>query len=124
METIPKTREEAFAYAINWSVVDAAKLSETVGKWASKKVAELLGQEEASLVEFIVDMINKHAGAAALVTELEAVLVRCPLTLPKGAACHRIACVADGANPLLCRTRRRPTLCSSCGACSSMRSRK
>jgi hypothetical protein len=42
--------------------------------WVSKKVAELLGAEEPSLVKFIGSKLNAHASCEALVTELAPVL--------------------------------------------------
>jgi len=42
--------------------------------WVSKKVAELLGAEETSLVKFIGSKLKAHASCEALVTELAPVL--------------------------------------------------
>ena len=58
----------------DWATYDAAKLSDSVQRWVNKKVAELLGEEEPSLVEFVVEKAGEHLGAAAMVDELEPVL--------------------------------------------------
>lgn len=59
---------------MDWSVYDKAKLGDSVQRWVSKKVTELLGEEEPSLVEFVVEKTAEHLPAAAMVEELEPVL--------------------------------------------------
>ena len=74
IESIPTSKADIFAYEIDWATYDAAKLSDSVQRWVNKKVAELLGEEEPSLVEFVVEKAGEHLGAAAMVDELEPVL--------------------------------------------------
>lgn len=74
--SIPKEREEIFAFPVNWALFDREKMSETVAKWTAKKVQELLGQEEQSLVEFIVEKVQGHAPPSELVADLQGILVR------------------------------------------------
>jgi RNA-binding protein 25 len=60
IESIPTSKEEIFEYPLDWAVYDEAALGASVQRWVSKKVAELLGEEEPSLVEFVVE---KTAGS-------------------------------------------------------------
>lgn len=73
--SIPKERDEIFSFPINWAIFDRGKLSDAVAKWTAKKVQELLGQEEQSLVEFIVEKVQAHAPASDLMEELQGILV-------------------------------------------------
>ena len=53
---------------VDWEVFDSAQLWQSILLWVSKKVKELLGEEEASLVKFIVDKVTSsphgHRGSA------------------------------------------------------------
>ena len=46
---------------MDWEVFDSAQLRPAINLWVSKKVKELLGEEEASLVKFIVDKVCNSA---------------------------------------------------------------
>ncbi len=48
-------RDELLAYPIGWSTLSQHNiLSEVMNTWVSKKITEHLGEEEPSLVEFIM----------------------------------------------------------------------
>ena len=74
IESIPTEKKKLFKYEVDWSTYDASNLSESVQRWVSKKVAELLGEEEPSLVEFVVEKVGEHLSAKDMVGELEPVL--------------------------------------------------
>ena len=74
IDAIPTTRAELFAHPVDWAVFDSERLADTVSSWAAKKVAELLGEAEPSLVEFIAAQTAAHCTPDALLTELQAVL--------------------------------------------------
>ena len=59
---------------MDWDAYDTCFLAASVKRWVAKKVTELLGEEEPSLVEFVVEHTDKHAGAAELTAELTPVL--------------------------------------------------
>ncbi|XP_042473152.1 RNA-binding protein 25-like [Zingiber officinale] len=54
IDMIPKTKEELFVYEINWDVYDKHHLHERMRPWISKKITEFFGEEEATLVDYIV----------------------------------------------------------------------
>lgn len=74
IESIPTDKKKLFKYDVDWRTYDASNLSESVQRWVSKKVAELLGEEEPSLVEFVVEKVGEHLSAKDMVSELEPVL--------------------------------------------------
>lgn len=76
MDSLPKSKEGVFAYPVKWAVFDAAKaqLGPRVVAWVSKKIVELLGMEEETMVQFIMDKLSSHAAPAALLDELAMVL--------------------------------------------------
>lgn len=44
-----------FAYPLQWSVLAASNvIQDVMSTWVSKKIVEFLGEEEPSLVEFII----------------------------------------------------------------------
>jgi RNA-binding protein 25 len=49
-------------------------LQDKVKPWVAKKVKEYLGEEETTLVEFIVSNIQKHVSANTMLEQLEAIL--------------------------------------------------
>jgi RNA-binding protein 25 len=74
IDSIPTGRAELFAHPVDWAVFDSLRLAETVSRWAAKKVAELLGEAEPSLVEFVTAQTAAHCAPDALLTELQDVL--------------------------------------------------
>ena len=114
IDAIPTTKDSLFAYTVDWEAFDKHGVSTTVAAWASKKVAELLGEAEPSLVEFITSHTVRHVEPQALLDELQVVLVR-----PVGALCVR-ECATDAC--FVHRTRRQRPLWSSCGGSSSSKS--
>lgn len=50
------------------------ELHEKMRPWISKKITEFLGEEEKSLVDFIVSSTRKHVTAATMLELLEAIL--------------------------------------------------
>jgi len=72
--SIPTERAQLFAYPLDWALFDRAQLAPVVQRWAAKKVAELLGEAEPSLVDFIVQQTSAHCAPEALLAELQPVL--------------------------------------------------
>ncbi|XP_057822191.2 RNA-binding motif protein 25 isoform X2 [Cryptomeria japonica] len=74
IDTIPKTKEELFAYNIDWAIYDKHNLHERMRPWISKKITEFLGEEEPTLVDFVVLNTKKHESAAHMLELLESIL--------------------------------------------------
>ncbi|XP_024365355.1 RNA-binding motif protein 25 isoform X3 [Physcomitrium patens] len=74
IDTIPKTKEELFNFPVDWNIYDSHDLHERMRPWISKKITEFLGEEENTLVDFIVSSTRKHVSAATMLELLEAIL--------------------------------------------------
>ncbi|KAL8121226.1 RNA-binding motif protein 25-like isoform X1 [Apium graveolens] len=74
IDTIPKTKDELFSYEINWAVYDKNKLHERMRPWISKKITEFLGEEETSLVNYIVSTTQEHVNASEVLDRLQSIL--------------------------------------------------
>ncbi|EOA33517.1 hypothetical protein CARUB_v10019840mg [Capsella rubella] len=74
IDTIPKTKEDLFSYEINWAMYDKHQLHERMRPWISKKIMEFLGEEEATLVDFIVSNTQQHVKASHMLELLQSIL--------------------------------------------------
>uniref|UniRef100_A0A803LJ86 RNA-binding protein 25 n=1 Tax=Chenopodium quinoa TaxID=63459 RepID=A0A803LJ86_CHEQI len=74
IDMIPKTKEDLFSYEINWVVYDENRLHERMRPWISKKITEFLGEEETTLVEFIVERFREHVKAEKMLDVLQRIL--------------------------------------------------
>ncbi|XP_077223091.1 RNA-binding motif protein 25-like isoform X2 [Tasmannia lanceolata] len=74
IDMIPKTKEELFSYDINWAVYDKHELHERMRPWISKKITEFLGEEEATLVDYIVSSTKEHVRASQMLELLQSIL--------------------------------------------------
>ncbi|KAG1326967.1 RNA-binding protein 25 [Cocos nucifera] len=74
IDMIPKTKEELFIYEINWDIYDKHELHERMRPWISKKITEFLGEEEATLVDYIVSCTKDHMRASKLLELLSSIL--------------------------------------------------
>lgn len=74
IDMIPRTKEELFAYDINWAIYDKHELHERMRPWISKKIIEFLGEEESTLVEYIVSCTKDHVQAEKMLELLQSIL--------------------------------------------------
>ncbi|XP_071741563.1 RNA-binding motif protein 25-like isoform X2 [Rutidosis leptorrhynchoides] len=74
IDTIPKTKDELFSYPINWAIYDKNGLHERMRPWISKKITEFLGEEEATLVDYIVSSTQEHVTADEMLERLQSIL--------------------------------------------------
>ena len=73
--SIPTKRVELYAAEVDWDEVERSGiLAEKIQPWVSKKIAEYLGEEEATLVEFVIGKMSARQPASAVQAELEKVL--------------------------------------------------
>ncbi|KAG0523591.1 hypothetical protein BDA96_07G135800 [Sorghum bicolor] len=74
IDMIPRTKEELFAYDINWTIYDKHELHERMRPWISKKIIEFLGEEESTLVDYIVSCTKDHVHAEKMLDLLQSIL--------------------------------------------------
>ncbi|TVU06008.1 hypothetical protein EJB05_49195, partial [Eragrostis curvula] len=74
IDMIPRTKEELFSYDINWAVYDKHELHERMRPWISKKIIEFLGEEESTLVDYIVSCTKDHVQAEKMLELLQSIL--------------------------------------------------
>ncbi|ONM04831.1 RNA-binding protein 25 isoform X2 [Zea mays] len=73
IDMIPRTKEELFAYDINWAIYDKHELQERMRPWISKKIIEFLGEEESTLVDYIVSCTKDHVQAEKMLDLLQSI---------------------------------------------------
>ncbi|KAG8366144.1 hypothetical protein BUALT_Bualt17G0045400 [Buddleja alternifolia] len=74
IDTIPKTKDELFSYEINWAIYDQNSLHEKMRPWISKKITDFLGEEEVTLVDYIVSSTQEHVDANEMLERLQTIL--------------------------------------------------
>lgn len=75
VDRIPTQRKELFQCAVDWEAVDRHRIVEGVMRsWVVKKIVEYLGEEEATLTDFILSKLSSRSSPDSLLTELAAVL--------------------------------------------------
>ncbi|XP_015696018.1 RNA-binding protein 25 isoform X2 [Oryza brachyantha] len=74
IDMIPRTKEELFAYEINWAIYDKHELHERMRPWIAKKIIEFLGEEESTLVDYIVSCTKDHVQASKMLELLQSIL--------------------------------------------------
>ncbi|XP_071724471.1 RNA-binding motif protein 25 [Rutidosis leptorrhynchoides] len=74
IDMIPKTKEELFSYEINWDVYDKHELHERMRPWITKKITDFLGEEEVTLIDYIVNSTREHMKASEMLEQLIAIL--------------------------------------------------
>ncbi|XP_015076057.1 RNA-binding protein 25 isoform X3 [Solanum pennellii] len=74
IDMIPKTKDELFSYEINWATYDKNALHERMRPWISKKITDFLGEEEPTLVDYIVSSTQEHVKATEMLERLQSIL--------------------------------------------------
>ncbi|XP_061359540.1 RNA-binding motif protein 25-like isoform X2 [Gastrolobium bilobum] len=74
IDMIPKTKEELFSFEIDWTVYDKHQLHERMRPWISKKIREFLGEEENTLIDYIVSSTQEHVKASQMLERLQIIL--------------------------------------------------
>lgn len=61
LEKVPKTKETLFSFEIDWPIVESNDIIESKLKpWISNIIKELLGEEQPTLVEFVLQLIQER----------------------------------------------------------------
>uniref|UniRef100_A0A3B3ZC82 PWI domain-containing protein n=1 Tax=Periophthalmus magnuspinnatus TaxID=409849 RepID=A0A3B3ZC82_9GOBI len=74
IEKIPTGRAELFSYALDWAMVDSTLMDRCIRPWISKKIAEYIGEEEPTLVEFLCSKLKAHSSAESILEDVATVL--------------------------------------------------
>eukprot|EP00850_Spirogloea_muscicola_P006181 SM000029S10476 [mRNA] locus=s29:291685:299239:- [translate_table: standard] len=74
IDSIPKTKDALFNLPISWHIYDEHKLEERMRPWISKKIAEYLGEEEPTLVTFVLTAARRHVTAEDMLQQLSPIL--------------------------------------------------
>lgn len=75
IQQVPTDKARAFAFKINWDVVEAHNIVEKkLRPWVKKKVFEYLGSEEQGMLEFIIRKVNARTSPESILAELEGFL--------------------------------------------------
>ncbi len=74
VESIPVDRDELFAYNIDWTQLDSTLMDKRIKPWINKKIIEYIGEEEATLNDFICSKIQQQARPEKLLEEIKVVL--------------------------------------------------
>ncbi|XP_003367108.1 putative PWI domain protein [Trichinella spiralis] len=74
IDKIPSSKEELFKYEIHWEYVDQLLIDRRIKPWISKKIIEYIGEEEASLVDFISEKVLERSTPQGLLDDISMVL--------------------------------------------------
>jgi len=68
------SKEVLFSSTVNWEAVDKIDISSTIKPWVTEKIVEYLGEEEVTLIDFVIHQISKHCSPHEMLDELTMVL--------------------------------------------------
>ena len=72
---IPTRRDALYESAVDWEAAEAAGVLESkIRPWLAKKIAEYLGEEEPTLVEFVMTKLAERLPPAKIEAEMVQVL--------------------------------------------------
>lgn len=69
-----KNSDEIFAKPVNWGSVDRSDIISSIRPWVTEKIVEYLGEEEVTLIDFVIHQISKHCTPKDMLEELTMVL--------------------------------------------------
>uniref|UniRef100_A0A8C3G6K8 RNA binding motif protein 25 n=1 Tax=Cyclopterus lumpus TaxID=8103 RepID=A0A8C3G6K8_CYCLU len=76
IEKIPTARPELFTYPLDWTMVDSTLMDRRIKPWINKKIIEYIGEEEATLVDFVCSKVSLHSVVIVLDEEAEVFIVK------------------------------------------------
>lgn len=74
MDNIPTSRDGVFAYPIKWDVYSPNVLGANITKWVDRKISDLLGENEPTLVSFVMGKLGSNTSPRDLLSQLSEVL--------------------------------------------------
>ncbi|XP_034435590.1 RNA-binding protein 25b isoform X1 [Hippoglossus hippoglossus] len=74
IEKIPTAKPELFSYPLDWTMVDTTLMERRVRPWINKKIIEYIGEEEATLVDFVCSKVMTHSMPQSILDDVAMVL--------------------------------------------------
>ncbi|XP_052007025.1 RNA-binding protein 25 [Xyrauchen texanus] len=74
IEKIPTVKQELFNYQLDWNMVDTTLMDRRIRPWINKKIIEYIGEEEATLVDFVCSKIMAHSTPEGILEDVAMVL--------------------------------------------------
>ncbi|CAF1117389.1 unnamed protein product [Adineta ricciae] len=74
IESIPTKKEDLFTFPLDWSLLDSNLMEKRIKPWVTKKIVEYIGEEEATLTDFICSSIMSKKSAEAILADIRVVL--------------------------------------------------
>ncbi|MBN3298822.1 RBM25 protein, partial [Amia calva] len=74
IEKIPTAKPELFSYPLDWSIVDTTLMERRIRPWINKKIIEYIGEEEATLVDFVCSKVMAHSTPQGILDDVAMVL--------------------------------------------------
>uniref|UniRef100_A0A3Q3F2N9 RNA-binding protein 25 n=1 Tax=Labrus bergylta TaxID=56723 RepID=A0A3Q3F2N9_9LABR len=74
IEKIPTGKPELFSYPLDWTMVDTLLMERRVRPWINKKIIEYIGEEEATLVDFVCTKVMAHSMPQSILDDVAMVL--------------------------------------------------
>ncbi|KAK1630587.1 hypothetical protein QYE76_004902 [Lolium multiflorum] len=74
LAAVPKTKEELFAYDVDWAIYDKHGLHEKMRPWISEKTTEIFGEEIPEFVEYVVASTKEHVEAPRMLEALASLM--------------------------------------------------
>ncbi|XP_030626823.1 RNA-binding protein 25 [Chanos chanos] len=74
IEKIPTAKPELFNYPLDWSMVDTTLMDRRIRPWINKKIIEYIGEEEATLVDFVCSKVMAHSTPEGILDDVAMVL--------------------------------------------------
>ncbi|XP_041132606.1 RNA-binding protein 25-like isoform X1 [Polyodon spathula] len=74
IEKIPTAKPELFLYPLDWSIVDTTLMERRIRPWINKKIIEYIGEEEATLVDFVCSKVMAHGTPQGILDDVAMVL--------------------------------------------------
>ncbi|XP_064882006.1 RNA-binding protein 25-like isoform X1 [Oncorhynchus nerka] len=74
IEKIPTARPDLFNYPLDWTAVDSTLMERRIRPWVNKKIIEYIGEEEATLVDFVCSKVMSHGTPQGILDDVAMVL--------------------------------------------------
>ncbi|VDN04888.1 unnamed protein product, partial [Thelazia callipaeda] len=70
IDRIPTAKSDLFGFPINWNYVDKTLVEQRVKPWVSKKITDYIGEEEASLVDFVCEKVTSRTDPQKILSDI------------------------------------------------------